>query len=97
MTVSLKERMIHNICYPLFLCYFFCLVDRSIGGSGVLKSPAMNVWCLMSNLTFSNVSFTNMGALVFRGLMFRVETSSWWISPVMNGKFLLLPFGLPLV
>ena len=42
----------------------FCLVDLSIGKSGVLKSPTIIVWGLMSNLIFSNVSFTNVGASI---------------------------------
>ena len=43
----------------------FCLVDLSIGESGVLKSPTISVWGLMCNLSFSNVSFTYVDALVF--------------------------------
>ncbi|KAL6083049.1 hypothetical protein STEG23_016998, partial [Scotinomys teguina] len=39
----------------------FCLTDRSIGESEVLKSPTIYVWCLMCDVTFSNVSFTNIG------------------------------------
>ena len=42
----------------------FCLVDLSIGESGVLKSPTISVWGLMCNLSFSNVSLTYVGALV---------------------------------
>ena len=43
----------------------FYLVDLSIGMSGVLKSPTINMLGLMCDLSFSNVSFTNVGALVF--------------------------------
>jgi hypothetical protein len=38
----------------------------------------------MHNLSFSNVSLTNVSALAFGALMFRIETSSWWIVPLMN-------------
>ena len=31
----------------------------------MLKSLTINVWGSMCNLSFSNVSFTNVGALVF--------------------------------
>ena len=43
----------------------FCLTDLSIGESEVLKSPTISVWGLMCDLSFSNVSFTYVGALVF--------------------------------
>jgi hypothetical protein len=41
----------------------FCLDDLSIGESGVLGSPTNNVWSLICDLSFSNVSFTIVGAL----------------------------------
>ena len=43
----------------------FCLVDLSIGEHGVLKSPTISVWGLICDLSFSNVSFTYVGALLF--------------------------------
>ena len=42
----------------------FCLVYLSIGESGVLKSSAINVWGLMCDLSFSNVSFTYLPVFV---------------------------------
>ena len=42
----------------------FCLVDLSIGECGVLKSPTISVCGLMCYLSFSNASFTYVGALV---------------------------------
>ena len=53
-----------------------CLIDLTIGESGVLKSPTISVWGLMCDLSFSNVSFTYVGALVVGSEMFRIETSS---------------------
>ena len=44
----------------------FCLVDLSIGGRGVLKSPAISMRDLMCSLTSRNVSFTYVGALILR-------------------------------
>ena len=35
----------------------FCLINLSIGESGVLNSPTITVWALICNLTFSNASF----------------------------------------
>jgi len=43
----------------------FCLDDLLIGKSWVLKSPIINVWGLMYYLSFNNVTFTNVCALVF--------------------------------
>ena len=43
----------------------FCLVDLSIGKIVVFKSPTISVWSLMCDLSFSNVSFTYVGTLVF--------------------------------
>ena len=45
--------------------FSFCLDDLSISKSGVLKSPTINVWSPMCDLSFRNVSFTNVGALPF--------------------------------
>ena len=42
----------------------FCLVDLSVGESGVLEFPTI-IGGLMYDLSFSNVSFTYVGALVF--------------------------------
>ena len=33
-----------------------------------IESPTINVWGLVFDLSFSNVSFTNRGALVFGGI-----------------------------
>ena len=51
----------------------FYLVDLCIGESGVLKSPTINGWGLMFDLSFSNVSFIYVVALVLWAQMFRIE------------------------
>ena len=43
----------------------FYLVGWSILESGILKSPTISVWGLMCGLSFSNISFAYVGALVF--------------------------------
>ena len=48
----------------LFL-FIFCLDHLLNGEVGVLKSPIINVCGSMCDLSFSNVYFTNLGALVF--------------------------------
>ena len=45
--------------------FSFCFNDLSIGESGVLKSPTIIVWGSMCVLSFSKVSFMNLGALAF--------------------------------
>jgi hypothetical protein len=51
-----------------FIISFFsvCLHDLSIDESELLKSPTINVWGLVCDSSFSNVSYTSMGAIVFR-------------------------------
>ena len=44
----------------------FCFHDLSIADSRVLKSPTIIVWCAMCALSFSKVSFMNVGTLAFR-------------------------------
>ena len=41
------------------------MVDLPIVNRGVLKSPTISLWGLMCDLSFSYVSFTYIGALVF--------------------------------
>jgi hypothetical protein len=45
--------------------FSFCFHDQSIPESGVLKSPTIIVWGVMCALSFSKVSFMNVGALAF--------------------------------
>ena len=67
---------VRSICFITsfsFIISLFCfsLNDLSTGESGV-KSPTTNVWVSMCDLNFSNVSFTNVGALAFVAYMFRI-------------------------
>jgi len=70
----------------------FCFHDLSSDESGVLKSPTIIMRGAMCALSFSKVSFMNMGALAFGAPIFRIESSSWWIFPLMNMKCPSLSF-----
>ena len=59
------------------LSLFSFFLNLSTGDSGTLKSFTINVWGLMCDLNSSNISFTNVDALVFGAQMFGSETSSW--------------------
>ena len=48
----------------LFSLLSFCLVDLTIGESGMLKSPTISVSNLMCNLSFSDFFYTYVDALV---------------------------------
>ena len=45
--------------------FSFCLDYLSIGDTGVLKYPTINVWYLVCDLSFSNISFISVDALSF--------------------------------
>ena len=45
--------------------FSFHLDDLSIGETGLLKFPTIIVWGSMCDLSFSNVSFINVGILTF--------------------------------
>ena len=65
--------------------FSFCL---SIGKNEVLKTPSINVGGLMCDLSFTDVSFTNVTVL---------KRSSWWIFHLVSMKCpfpsLLINFG----
>jgi hypothetical protein len=56
--------------------FSFCLDDLSNVEGLILKSPTIKVWGSLCDLNFSNVSFTDVGSLVFEAEMFRIEISS---------------------
>ena len=63
--MSLRSiKFIMSLSYIISL-YVYILDVLSIGESGGQQFPTINVWGSMYNLNFSNVSFTNVGALVF--------------------------------
>ena len=45
--------------------FSYCSKDLSIAKSGVLKAPTIIVWGMMCAMSFSKVSFMNVGALAF--------------------------------
>ena len=56
--------------------FSFFFHDLSNGESGVLMSPTIIVWGEMYFLSFSRISFINVGAFVFGAYMLRIESSS---------------------
>ena len=66
--------------------FSFCLDNLSFGESWMLNSSTINICGSRCSFSFTNLSFTNMGVLVFGAYMFRIETSSWWSFPLMNMK-----------
>ena len=66
-------HLILNVCFFVSSLFSFCLDDLSIVESRVLKSLTTIVWGSMCALSFINVSFTDVDALVFGALMFRIE------------------------
>jgi hypothetical protein len=48
--------------------FSFCFHDLSIAESEVLKSPTLIVWGSMYALSFTKISFMNVGALAFGAL-----------------------------
>jgi hypothetical protein len=63
--------------------FSFCFDDLSITESVVLKSPTIILWGVKCALSFSKVSFMNVGALAFGAKVFRIER-------VHLGRFFLM-------
>ena len=57
--------MSHNIFSSIISLINFCQDDPTNSDSGMLKSPTINVRDSMSDLSFSNATFTNVTALRF--------------------------------
>ncbi|KAL6069250.1 hypothetical protein STEG23_019709, partial [Scotinomys teguina] len=68
LVISLCLFLMGNFASSCSRAFSFDLVDLSIGESGVLKSPTINVWGLMYDFSFSNVSFTYVVALCVWGI-----------------------------
>jgi hypothetical protein len=63
--MSVKSiQFITSVSFTVSL-FTFCFHDLSIDESGVLKSPTIIVWSVICGLSFSKVSFMNVGALAF--------------------------------
>ena len=63
--------MAQDVIYPGEVCVFlliFCLVDLSIGVSGVLKSPSIIVLLLISPFILVSICLTYYGAPVLGAL-----------------------------
>ena len=58
----------------------FCLVDLSIGVSGVLKSPTIIVLLLISLFILASICVTYCGAPMLGAYMFIIVISSSWID-----------------
>jgi hypothetical protein len=65
--------------------FTFCLHALFIAESGVLKSPTITVWDEMCALSFSKVSFMNVGALTFmeRYCVYLILSCNTLVSPSM--------------
>ncbi|KAL6050466.1 hypothetical protein STEG23_001761 [Scotinomys teguina] len=82
-----------RVCFFCSRTFSFDLVDLSIGGSGVLRCLTINVWDLMGDLSFSNVSFANVEALVFGVGIFLPVLSArlgLWIGILMQREDVIL-------
>ena len=61
----------------------FCLVDLSIGVSGVLKSPTIIVLLLISPFILVSICLTYFGAPVLGAYIFVIVISSSWNDPLI--------------
>ena len=61
----------------------FCLVDLSIGVSGVLKSPTVIVLLLISPFILVSIYLTYCGAPMLGAYIFIIVISSSWIDPLI--------------
>jgi len=68
-----------KVCVSLVL---FCLVDQSIGVSGVLKSPTIIVLLLISAFILVSICLPYCSAPMLGAYIFIIVTSSW-IDPLI--------------
>jgi hypothetical protein len=78
--------LFHNFCFFTVSLFSFCFHDLSINESVVFKSPTILEYSSMCALILSKLSFLNGDALAFRVLMVRIDSSFWWILPLMSMK-----------
>ena len=72
--------MSFKVCASLLI---FCLVDLSVGVSGVLKSPTIIVLLLISPFILVSICLTYCGAAVLGAYVFIIVISSSWIDPLI--------------
>ena len=67
LVMEMNKRWLTTITsVSVFISLFtFCLNVLPISESGMLRSPTINVWGSMYDLSLSNVCFINVGVLVF--------------------------------
>ena len=66
--------MSFKVCVSLLI---FCLVDVTIGVSGVLKSPTIIVLLLISPFILVSICLTYYGAPMLGAYIFIIVISSW--------------------
>ena len=91
-----KVHLSHNIYSSLN--FSLCFEDLSSGESGVLMSPTISVWVLMCYVSFGNISFTYVDALVLghKCSELRLHLNGfflWWIWSVLIRVFWFILFG----
>ena len=69
-----------KLCVSLLI---FCLVDLSIGVSGVVKSPTIIVLLLISPFVLVSICLTYCGAPMLGAYIFIIVMSSSWIDPAI--------------
>ena len=67
----------------VFSLLIFCLVDLSIGVSGVLKSHTIIVLLLISPFILVGICLTYCGAPMLGTYIFIIVISSSWIDPLI--------------
>ena len=72
-----------NMNPPPTSLLIFCLVDLSIGVSGILKSPTIIVLLLISPFILVSICLTYCGALMLDAYIFIIVISSSWIGPLI--------------
>lgn len=82
----LDLHLIYNLCYFHYFSVYFCLNDLSIGETVILKSHNITAWSSTCDLPFTDLTFTNVGVLIFEAQIFRIEMSFCSNFPMMNIK-----------
>ena len=73
--------LLHHLKFVSLL--IFCLVDLSIGVSGVLKSSTIIVLVLISPFILVSICLTYCGAPILGVYIFIIVIASSWIDPLI--------------